>query len=114
MTASGLQKPAVLADLIDYQAGSIVSRVLVKASAGTVTLFAFDAGEGLSEHTTPFDALLYIADGRASVRIGGDDSTMNAGEVVLLPANVPHAVQALERLKMMLIMIREAGREAQM
>lgn len=108
MTNSRLEKPAVLTDLIDYQDGSVVSHVLVKARAGTVTVFAFDEGEGLSEHTAPFAALLNVVEGRAGVRVGGQDHTLNAGEVILLPANVPHAVQAVNRFKMMLVMIRES------
>ena len=102
-----MTKPATLAALVDYQTGSVVSRTLVKARAGTVTVFAFDAGEGLSEHEAPFDALLFVIEGRATVRIGGEDHAMGAGEIVRLPAGVPHAVQAPERFKMLLIMIRE-------
>ena len=107
MANSHLDKPATLADLVDYQTGSVVSQALVKARAGTVTVFAFDEGEGLSEHTAPFDALLNVIEGRAGVRVGGVDHTLSAGDIILLPANVPHAVQAVERFKMMLIMIRE-------
>lgn len=107
MTDIPLDQPATLADLVDYQSGSIVSHALIKARAGTVTVFAFDEGEGLSEHTAPFDALLHVVDGRADVRVGEADHTLNTGDIILLPANVPHAVQAANRFKMMLIMIRE-------
>jgi len=111
MTTSRLDKPAALVDLINYQDGSVVSQALMKAQSGTVTVFAFDAGEGLSEHAAPFDALLFVVDGRATVRIGGEDQTMNGGEVILLPASVPHAVQAVDRFKMLLIMIRDTARD---
>jgi len=107
MSADSLEHPTTLADLVTYQNGSVVSQTIVKSKAGTVTVFAFDKGEGLSEHTAPFDALLYVADGRAAVTIGGSEHDVAAGEVVKLPANVPHAVHAVERFKMLLIMIRE-------
>jgi quercetin dioxygenase-like cupin family protein len=104
-----IDSPVDLADLVVYQDGSIVSRALVKDKAGTVTVFAFAAGEGLSEHTTPYDALLCVLDGRAEVVIGGTAHTLTAGQIVRLPANVPHSVQAGERFKMLLIMIRSGG-----
>jgi len=109
MTESRLNSPASLAGLVEYQPGSVVSQTLVKARAGTVTLFAFDEGEGLSEHTAPFDALVNVVDGTARIRVGGTDHTLNAGDVILLPANVPHAVHATNRFKMLLIMIRESS-----
>jgi len=102
-----MDEPAALADLIDYQSASVVSQALVKSKTGTVTVFAFDSGEGLSEHTALFDALLFVVEGRAAVSIESTDHTMSAGDIILLPANVPHAVQALERFKMLLIMIRD-------
>jgi quercetin dioxygenase-like cupin family protein len=105
--ASRMDRPAALADLVAYQAGSVVSQTLVKARTGTVTVFAFDAGEGLSEHEAPFDALLFVVEGRATVRIGGEDHAMSGGQIVRLPAGVPHAVQAVDRFKMLLIMIRD-------
>lgn len=108
MTKSPMSQPAALADLVDYRAGSVVSQALVKVRTGTVTVFAFDAGEGLSEHAAPFDALLFVVEGRASVRVGSADHAMGGGEIVLLPAGIPHAVQAVERFKMLLIMIRDA------
>lgn len=95
-----------IADLLEYQQGSIVSRVLLKNKGGTVTLFAFDTGEGLSEHTAPFEALAFVIDGEAEVEIAGKPSTVKAGETITLPANIPHAVKAPTRLKMLLIMIR--------
>jgi quercetin dioxygenase-like cupin family protein len=94
-----------LSDLVDYQDGSIVSRQLLKTDAGSVTLFAFDAGEQLSEHTTPFDALVQVVDGEAEIRIGGRLSLLGAGQIILMPANVPHAVFARGRFKMMLMML---------
>jgi len=95
-----------LADVVDYQAGSVVSRTLIKKGTGTVTLFAFDEGEGLSEHTAPFDALVFVADGEAEITISGIGHRVAAGEVILLPAAEPHAVKAVTRFKMLLTMIR--------
>ncbi len=98
--------PLVAGRLVEYAEGSIVSRTIVKRETGNVTLFAFDAGQGLSEHTAPFDALVYLLEGRASVTIGGNAKEVTAGEMLIMPANVPHALQAAERFKMMLVMIR--------
>lgn len=95
-----------LVDLLQYQDGSIVSRVLLKNKGGTVTLFAFDVGEGLSEHTAPFDALVVVTDGEADIEIAGDSFKVRQGETIILPANRPHAVRAATRFKMLLIMIR--------
>ena len=95
-----------LVDLLQYQDGSIVSRVLLKNKGGTVTLFAFDVGEGLSEHTAPFDALVVVTDGEADVEIAGESFRVKQGETIILPANRPHAVKAATRFKMLLIMIR--------
>ncbi len=95
-----------LAGLVEYVAGSVVSRTLAKRPAGTITLFAFDAGQGLSEHSAPYDAFVQIVDGVATLRIGGKEVVARAGEVVVMPANVPHALQAAERFKMLLVMIR--------
>ena len=97
---------ASLSSLAAYQPGSVVSRTLVKKEKGTVTLFAFDAGQGLSEHTAPFDALVQVLEGRASVVLGGKAHAMGAGEVLLMPANVAHSLVAVERFKMLLTMIR--------
>lgn len=96
-----------LVDLVQYQDGSVVSRTLVKKSTGTVTIFAFDAGESLSEHTAPYDALAYLIDGQVQISIQGHPFNLKAGEMLRLPANQPHAVHATQRCKLMLIMIRE-------
>ncbi|HKO60390.1 MAG TPA: cupin domain-containing protein [Pyrinomonadaceae bacterium] len=95
-----------LVDLLQYQDGSIVSRVLLKNKGGTVTLFAFDVGEGLSEHTAPFDALVVVTEGEAEVEIAGEHFKVRLGETITLPANRPHAVRAVTKFKMLLIMIR--------
>lgn len=96
-----------LIDLVQYQTGTVVSRTLVKKPTGTVTAFAFDAGEGLSEHTAPFDALAVVIEGEAEITIAGTPLRVRAGELVRLPAERPHAVRAVQRFKMVLIMIRE-------
>jgi quercetin dioxygenase-like cupin family protein len=80
--------------------------MLIQKDIGNITLFAFDAGQGLSEHTAPFDAVVYILDGKAEISIGGKTSTVNTGEMLIMPANVPHALSAKERFKMLLVMIR--------
>lgn len=95
-----------LVNLLQYQDDSIVSRVLLKNKGGTVTLFAFDAGEGLSEHTAPFDALVVVLDGEAGIQIASDGFTVRKGETITLPANRPHALKANTKFKMLLIMIR--------
>ena len=95
-----------LIDLIDYQEGSVVSRTLIDKKAGTVTLFAFDDGQGLSEHTAPYDALVYLIEGEANVVISGKPIHMKEGEVTIMPANEPHALTAVTRFKMILTMIR--------
>jgi quercetin dioxygenase-like cupin family protein len=95
-----------LIELLQYQDASIVSRVLLKNKGGTVTLFAFDLGEGLSEHTAPFDALVVVTDGEADIEIAGESFRVKQGETIILPANRPHAVKAATRFKMLLIMIR--------
>jgi quercetin dioxygenase-like cupin family protein len=95
-----------LSALLDYQAGAVVSRTIVKKETGTVTAFAFDAGEGLSEHTTPFDALVVLIDGEAEISIAGQSHRVTAGQLLRLPASRPHAVRAVTRFKMLLIMIR--------
>jgi len=94
-------------ELVQYQDGTVASRMIVFKPAGTITQFAFDAGEGLSEHSAPFDAILTVTDGEADVTIAGAPFTVKAGEMIILPANKPHAVQARERFKMTLTMIRE-------
>ncbi len=95
-----------LSGLVNYQDGSVVSRVVLKREKGNVTIFAFDEGQGLSEHTSPFDALLQAVEGEAEVTVSGKPIPVKAGDVVLLPAEKPHAVKAITRFKMELIMIR--------
>jgi quercetin dioxygenase-like cupin family protein len=95
-----------LRDSVSYQEGSIVSREIVGKKTGTVTVFAFDQGQGLSEHTAPLDALVYILDGEAEILISGKTFTPREGEMIIMPANEPHALKATERFKMLLIMIR--------
>jgi quercetin dioxygenase-like cupin family protein len=95
-----------LADLAQYQEGSVVSRQITKAEAGNVTLFAFDTGQELSEHTAPFDALVHVLDGEGEVRISGQPFNVHAGQAIILPANEPHALKATSRFKMLLTMIR--------
>ena len=92
--------------LVDYQAGSIVSRQLVKSPGGSVTAFAFDEGESLSEHTTPHEALLHVVDGVALIEIDGHPHQVGEGQVIHLPGGVPHAVMAEQRFKMVLVMVR--------
>jgi quercetin dioxygenase-like cupin family protein len=94
---------------IDYQSGGIVSKQLLKTPAGNVTLFAFDAGQGLTEHTSPFTALITVLEGAADVTIAGTPYVVNAGGVLELPANIPHGVQATRRFKMTLTMLKTAG-----
>ncbi len=91
---------------IQYQTGSVVSKEIVRKDTGTVTLFAFDQGQGLSEHTAPFDALVYILDGEAKITISGNPVQVKAGEMIIMPANEPHALQAVQKFKMLLVMIR--------
>jgi len=103
-TVNAEVKPLV--ELLEYQDSSIVSRVLLKNKGGTVTLFAFAQGESLSEHTAPFEALLFVIDGEAKVEIAGRAYNVRTGETITLPANIPHAVMATTRFKMLLTMIR--------
>jgi quercetin dioxygenase-like cupin family protein len=93
-------------DLVNYQEGAVVSRTLVNRPTGTVTMFAFDEGQGLSEHTAPFDALAHLLEGEAEIVVSGKPLRTTAGETVLMPANQPHALEALTRFKMLLTMIR--------
>ena len=95
-----------LRDLVNYQEGSVVSRVILKRDKGNVTVFAFDAGQGLSEHTSPFDALLQAIEGEAEITVAGQPTALRSGELILLPAEKPHAVKATTRFKMLLTMIR--------
>jgi len=101
-----IARAAGLAALIDYQAGSVVSRTLINKKTGTVTVFAFDEGQGLSEHTAPFDAMVYVVDGEVDVTISGAASHLRAGDVIIMPADQPHSLQATAAFKMLLIMIK--------
>lgn len=103
-TAKGI--PFNLADYVGYADGSVVSKMLLKKDIGNITLFSFDSGQGLSEHTAPFDAVVYILDGHAEITIGGKEQTVMAGEMLIMPANVPHSLHAAVQFKMLLIMIR--------
>ena len=96
-----------LSNLVDYSAGGVVSKQIVKSAAGNITLFSFDKGEGLSEHTAPFDALVQILEGEMEIVVDGNHYRMKAGESLVLPANVPHALTAVKRFKMLLTMIKE-------
>lgn len=100
-----------LAGMIDYGEGAVVSRTIAKSDAGTVTLFAFDRGQGLSEHSAPYDALVHVLEGEVELTIGGRAVRAVAGELVVMPADVPHAVHATERFKMLLTMLR-AGKSS--
>lgn len=95
-----------LMDMVQYQPGTVVSRTILDKKMGTVTLFAFDQGQGLSEHTAPFDAMVCVIDGEAEIVIEGRPHGVKAGEMILMPANHPHAVRATQRFKMLLVMIR--------
>ena len=99
-------RKAVLVDAVDYQEGAVVSKTVIDKKSGTVTLFAFAQGQGLSEHTAPFDALIQVLEGEAEIRIAGAPFRVRAGEMIVLPAGEPHALKAVERFKMMLTMIR--------
>ncbi|HVY63069.1 MAG TPA: cupin domain-containing protein [Planctomycetota bacterium] len=101
--------PLGVAACVEYNDGAIVSRTLLNGASGTLTAFAFDAGQELSEHTAPFDAVIQVLDGTAEIRVGERAATAGAGELVLLPANVPHAVRAPGRFKMLLSMFRAKG-----
>lgn len=106
MTTAGGSGAASLSSLIAYQDGSVVSQTLLERKTGTVTLFAFDKGEGLSEHTAPFDAMVLVVDGEAEIAISGNAHRVSAGQMIVMPAKEPHALRAVERFKMLLIMIR--------
>ena len=103
---SSSAKVISLADLADYQQNSIVSRTIVDKKTGTITFFAFDEGQALSEHTAPFDALVYLLDGEAEIIISGKPFRLKQGEMIIMPANEPHALKAAKKFKMILIMIR--------
>ncbi|MFQ6677168.1 MAG: cupin domain-containing protein [Fidelibacterota bacterium] len=104
---SPLSQKHTINKLTEYQDGSVVSKTLIKKDQGTVTLFAFTEDEGLSEHTAPFDALVLVTDGTATITISGNDHEISEGEMIVMPANEPHAIKAVTPFKMMLVMIRE-------
>jgi quercetin dioxygenase-like cupin family protein len=97
---------AVLANLVGYQDGAVVSRTLAEKTAGTITMFAFDAGHGLSEHSAPFDAFVYAIDGEAEISISGQKNRVIEGQMITMPANEPHSIRAVTPFKMLLVMIR--------
>lgn len=99
-------EPFGLTDHISYSTGSVVSKTLLKKDTGNITLFSFDVGQGLTEHTSPFDAVVHILDGKAEITIGGKPQIVRAGELLIMPADISHGLQAIERFKMLLIMIR--------
>lgn len=99
-------KPINIGNLIDYQEGAVVSREIIKKETGTVTIFAFDNGEGLSEHSAPFDAMVQVLEGEALITINGEENTVKAGEMIIMPADIPHALHAVENYKMILTMIK--------
>ena len=103
---NGFGQPTKMAELIGYQTGAVVSRTLIDKEAGTVTLFAFDAGQGLSEHTAPFDALVYALEGEVLVTISGKSHTLKNGDMIVMPSNEPHGLKAVNRFKMLLIMVK--------
>jgi quercetin dioxygenase-like cupin family protein len=100
------QQISNIKDLVAYQDGSIVSKEIIKKATGTVTLFAFDQDQGLSEHTAPFDALVAVLDGEAEITISGESHHLKEGEMVIMPGGKPHALRAVKRFKMMLVMVR--------
>jgi len=107
MSDSDINKPFNAIDLIDYQEDSIVSRMIIKGESGSVTVFAFDGGQSLSEHTVPFDALLNVIDGEAIVTIDGKNNLVSSGKSIVMPKNVPHSVRAEKRFKMILSMVKK-------
>lgn len=102
-----LENPTILSDFVGYNEGAVVSKEVIKKETGNVTLFAFDEGQGLSEHTAPFDALVYILDGEADIVVSGKKHVVKRGEAIIMPANEPHALSATRRFKMALIMIKQ-------
>ena len=101
-----MTKEKMLVGMVEYQNGTVVSRTIINQPAGTVTLFAFDQGQGLSEHTAPYDAMVYLLDGQAEIKISGKKHKLVTGEMIIMPANQPHALKAWEKFKMLLIMIK--------
>jgi quercetin dioxygenase-like cupin family protein len=101
-----LAQAKLVANMIEYQAGSIVSKTIFDKSSGSITLFAFDKGQKLSEHTAPFDAFVYIIDGNATISISGQPISIKQGETIIMPADKPHAVATIENFKMLLVMMK--------
>lgn len=99
-------KALTMSELVSYQDGSVVSKTLIDKKIGTLTLFSFDAGQGLSEHTAPFDAFVQVVDGEAEITIDGEPQNVTAGQMIIMPANHPHALKAVRPFKMLLVMIR--------
>jgi quercetin dioxygenase-like cupin family protein len=99
-------KALKLTSLINYQPGAVVSRTIIDKKVGTVTLFSFDKGQGLSEHTAPYDALVYLLDGEAEIVLSGNSNQVKSGDMIIMPANQPHALKAIKKFMMLLIMIR--------
>ena len=99
-------KSISLVDMVDYQKDAVVSKTIIEKNTGTVTLFAFDQGQGLSEHTAPFDALVQVLDGEVEIKISGKSYNLKQGEIIIMPANEPHSLSAVKRFKMLLTMIR--------
>ncbi|NLW32535.1 MAG: cupin domain-containing protein [Fibrobacter sp.] len=104
--------PFNVADHITYAEGSVISKTLIDKGIGSITLFSFDENQGLSEHTSPFDAVVHVLDGESRITIGGNKTNVKAGEMIIMPANVPHSLKAVSRFKMMLIMIRAADEKS--
>lgn len=102
-----IEEKAILNDLIDYQDGAVVSKEIIRKDGGTITLFSFDREQGLSEHTAPFDAFVYLVEGKAVIKISGVDHILTKDEAIVMPANKPHSLKAVERFKMLLVMIKK-------
>jgi quercetin dioxygenase-like cupin family protein len=101
-----LAKAINMSEMLSYQQGAVVSRTLIKKDNGTVTIFAFDKGEGLSEHKAPYDALVYIIEGEADITISGNSNSVKSGEMIIMPTNNPHSLKATTNFKMLLVMIK--------
>ncbi len=101
-----IAKALTLVNMVDYQQGSVVSRTLIDEKSGTISLFAFDKGQGLSEHAAPFDAFVYILEGEAEITISGNPNLLQKGQIIIMPANKPHSLKAIKMFKMMLVMIK--------
>lgn len=101
-----LAKVINMGEMLNYQQGAVVSRTIIKKDTGTATIFAFDKGEGLSEHKAPYDAMVYIIDGEAEITISGKTNMLKSGEMIIMPANEPHALKAITNFKMLLVMIK--------